>query len=164
MIALVLMGIFVLFVLFAFMRQPIYKRFGFKICSICAAVTLAWIVLLILKIFAMEIDNLLLGILMGESVMAFMYMFEHAAKKEGKNKLLWLKIVIILLGTLLVSLFLTQGFSLSLFIVLSISVILAIIIYGSLKSKKSTEIVRKKYGKFQKEINKLEKQLENCCD
>ncbi len=164
MILWALIGIFVLFVLFAFLRIPLYKIFGFKICSICAAVSLTWIVLLILKITGAEISGLLIGILIGESIASIMYIFENKAKKQGKNNLLWLKVVIILAGTLLAYLLLTQGLSLSFIVLLIISIIFAIFIYGSLKKGGSKRIVNKKYSKFGKEIKKLEERFEHCCD
>src|SRR3989344_333750 len=126
MIWLALIGIFVLFVLFASMRGQVYKRFGFKFCAICAAVSLTWIGLLTAKLSGWQIDTLLLGILMGESITGIMYLFENIAKKKGKSNLLWLKIIIILLGTLTVYLFLTQGITLELTSVIVISVVFAV--------------------------------------
>ena len=164
MILWTLIGIFALFVLFAFLREPLHKRFGFKVCSICAAVSITWIILIALKTAGMEISNLLLGILMGESVTGIMYLFENKAKQEGKNSLLWLKVVIIILGTLLVYLVLTKGFSLGFIIILIISTILAIGIYRKLKGKKKSKIIPAKHSKFRKEIEKLEKRFEHCCD
>ena len=166
MIIWALTGIFVIFILFAFLRMPLYKKFGFKVCAICAAVSLTWIALLALKLAGLEISNLLLGILMGESVTGVMYLFENTAKKEGKHKMLWLKVFIILLGTALVYLFLTQGFSLGFILAFIISIIFAVIIYSILKSTKSNknnEPIHKKYGKFEKEIKKLEEKFEHCC-
>ena len=164
MILWTLIGIFVLFMLFAFLKIPFYKKFGLKVCSICAAVSLTWIIFLILKLFGMEISSLMLGILMGESIMGVMYLFENKAKAEEKNKMLWLKVVIILIGTSLVYLLLTQGLSFAFVVLLMVSIILAIFIYRNLKKSGSKGIVNKKYSKFGQEIKKLEEKLEHCCD
>ena len=164
MIWLALIGIFVLFVLFASMRRSIYKRFGFKFCAICAPVSLTWAGLLIAKLAGWQIDTLLLGILMGESITGIMYLFENIAKKEGKSNLLWLKVIIILLGTLMVYLFLTQGITLELISLIVISIVFAVVVYFSLKRNKGKKISNKKHGKFQKEIKELEEKFEHCCD
>lgn len=164
MIIWTLFGIMVLFVLFAFLREPFHKKFGFKVCAICAAVGLTWVVLLILRFSGFVVDSLLIGILMGESIVGIMYLFENKAKKRGKKNLLWLKVIIIIIGTLLVYLLLVQGFSSGFIIVLIISIILATIINSILKSKKTKDVIPKRYGKFEKEIKKLEEKLEHCCD
>ena len=164
MIWLALITIFVLFVLFASMGGPIYKRFGFKVCAICAAVSLTWIGLLTAKLSGWQIDTLLLGILMGESITGIMYLFENIAKKKGKSNLLWLKVIIILLGTLTVYLFLAKDITLELISAIVISIVFAIVVYFSLKRKKSKKIPNKKYGKFKKEIKELEEKFEHCCD
>ena len=164
MIWLALIGIFVLFVLFASVRGTVYKRFGFKFCAICAAVSLTWIGLLIAKLSGWQIDTLLLGILMGESITGIMYLFENTAKKKGKNNLLWLKVIIILLGTLTVYLFLTQGITLESISAIVISIAFAVVVYFSLKRKKGKKMPNKKYGKFRKDIKELEERFEHCCD
>ena len=164
MIWLALIGIFALFVLFASVRGPIYKRFGFKFCAICAAVSLTWTGLLIARLSGWQIDTLLLGILMGESITGIMYLFENIAKKEGKSNLLWLKVIIILLGTLTVYLFLAKDITLELISAIVISIVFAIVVYFSLKRKKGKKIPNKKYGKFKKEIKELEEKFEHCCD
>lgn len=164
MIIWALISILVLFVLFAFLRAFIHKKFGFKVCAICAAVSLTWIALLILKFSGLAVDNLLIGILMGESVTGVMYLFESKAKKAGKNRLLWLKVVVIIIGTLLVYLLLVKSISLGFIITLVVSVIFAVVIYATLKGKKNQKPIHKNYGKFRKEIEKIEERLEHCCD
>lgn len=163
-ITIALISILVLFVIFAFARELIYKKFKLKICSICAAVSLTWITIIILKTIGIEIDNLLPGILMGESITGIMYLFENKAKEKSQNNILWLKVVIILLGTLLVYLFLTKGLSLEFIITLIISIILAIVINIKLNKKKKNKSIPKEHGKFKNEIEKLEERFEHCCD
>lgn len=164
MILWALIGIFVLFVVFSFLRETIHRISGIKICSICSAVSLTWITLLALKIGGMEISPILIGILMGESITGIMYLFERKAKKSGKNRILWLKSVIIILGTLLVYLLLTQGFSQGLVIAAIISIVIAVFVYESIKNNGGKKANNKKYGKFRKEIAKLEDKFEHCCD
>lgn len=164
MIYWILISILALFLILVFVKSLVYKRFKFKICAICSAVSLTWITLLILKTTGFEISNILLGILMGESITGIMYLFEKTAKKEGRRNLLWFKIIIILLGTWLVYLLLTQGFNQSLIVLLVISLVVAVIIYAVLKTKKNDKIKNKKYSRFRNEIAKLEEKFEHCCD
>ncbi len=160
----VLIGIFALFVLFVFIREPIHKKFGVKICSVCAAVCLTWIALVVLKILGIQVSDILIGILMGESVTGVMYLFDNTREKKETKRMSWLKVLIILSGTLLVYSFLTQGFSVGLMIGFTFLTILGIIIYRSLRGQKSKDIVNNKYGKFKQEIAKLEEKFDHCCD
>ena len=106
MIYYVLLLILALFLLFALIITPIIKnKFNKKVCAICAAVSLTWLGLLIAKYFGYAIDTLIIAILMGESITGIMYLFENYAEKKDK-RLLPLKAVIILMGTLVVYLIL----------------------------------------------------------
>lgn len=165
MILWVLGSILVLFVFFSLIRNLAHKWFKIKVCAICGAVSLTWLTLLVLKfLFGIEINTLILGILMGESVTGIMYLFETKAKEYKKNKLLWLKVFIIIIGTGMVYLLLTQGFSLAFIFLSVVAVVLAIFILIKLRSKKSKKVVNKKYSRFSKEIKKLEEKFEHCCD
>jgi len=157
-----LAGIFVLFVVFAFIRNAIYKLFRYKVCSICAAIIVMWVILLALKLIGQEIDTLLIAILMGQTVASVMYIFENKAKQSGKNNLLWLKVVITVIGTLAVYLVLTDGFSLIFGMTLGGIILLALFIYKGLRSSKKP--INTNQSKFRKEIEKLEERLEHCCD
>lgn len=137
--------------------------FRVNVCAICAAVSLTWISIIVLRLFNFYISDIILAVLMGESITGIMYLFENSARKKGKNSMLWLKVVIIILGTLLVYLFITQGFSSATISTLAVSILLVVIIAVKFRSKKN-ENLPKKYGRFQKEIKKLEEKFENCCD
>ena len=99
MIYAILFFIFVLYLLFAIFNPAIMKLFGKKVCAVCAAVSLTWIAILLLKYLGYMIDSLIPAILMGESITGLMYLFEDYAEKKNK-RLLMLKIAIILIGTL----------------------------------------------------------------
>lgn len=101
MIYIVLALIFFLFLVIALLNPSIEKIFKKKICAICATVSLTWIALLIAKYFGYVVDNIIIAILMGESITGIMYLFEDYAKRKNK-KLVILKVFIILLGTLIV--------------------------------------------------------------
>lgn len=160
----VLAAILSLFLLLTFTREVIKNKVGIKLCSICTAVSLTWIALLILKLSGYKVDTLLLGILMGESITGAMYSFETTMKQRNKNNLLWLKIVIITGGTLLVYLLLTQGFSTPFLITAVASIVFAGIVYILSNRENHEDLIQERHGKFSEEIKKLEEQLEHCCD
>lgn len=100
MIELVLFLILVLFFILVFLKPYIVKLTN-RFCSICASVSLTWIILLILKILNYNIDPLVVGILMGGSSVGLMYSFEEYGKKHNKT-LLPLRIIILLISFLIV--------------------------------------------------------------
>lgn len=77
------------------------KNFKIKICAICATVVTTWVGLLVMKLVGFSINQILLAILMGQSVTGFMYFLERKAKSTNKNLLL-MKPLVIIFGTLLV--------------------------------------------------------------
>ena len=97
MIEYILLVIFILFIAYAiisFLALGIIKK---RICSVCAAVSTTWIVLLLLSYLGYFSDKLIIGILMGESVTGLMYFV--AKKYEKFEWLSLLKIAMILVGT-----------------------------------------------------------------
>lgn len=100
MIWLVLISILVLYVLFALTKDFIKKKFRITICAVCIAVSLTWLVLLVLYFAKMFDDKLIISILMGQSIVGLMYSFDERFKSN--NSIAALKIFIILFGTLFV--------------------------------------------------------------
>lgn len=72
---LVLIGISILFVVFLLLRRV----FAVNVCALCAAVATTWALLLLLMLLpaSLSIDPLLVGILMGGSVVGGMYVLEE---------------------------------------------------------------------------------------
>ncbi len=156
-----LLGILVLFVLFVLLRPAIYSMFGVRVCAVCAAVCLTWLFLLVLKLAGMDVSSLLIGILMGQSVAGLMYTFEAKVRDANKHGLLWLKIVIVLVGTLFVYVLLSEGFNKRFFVVLIFAFIISVIVSQHINMTKKAEPVRRG---FSEEIKKLEEKFEHCCD
>ena len=73
MIPLILISILALFALLAVLRD----RLPWKICAICAAVSLTWFGLLVWKITGHAVNNSLPALLIGESVVGLYYLFER---------------------------------------------------------------------------------------
>src|SRR3989304_9072472 len=67
---LTLAGITILFFLFLIMRN-----LSKKICAICLAVSLSWIILLTFYFWGYFLDKTIIAILMGMSVLGLFYMF-----------------------------------------------------------------------------------------
>jgi len=165
-IILALLEMLGLFLLVVFSKNRIEKKLKIKICAVCTAVSLTWMTLLILKFANIIIDNLLMGILMGGSVVGIIYTFEKKIKEARKEKLLWLKIIIMILGTSFVYLLLSEIYTLVFWMILMISIFLLIYILASLNEKNngSEKYGKENYSKYSEEIKKIEEKLEHCCD
>ncbi len=80
----------------------INKIFKFKICAVCATVVTTWLGLLILKLIGFNISQLVIAILMGQSIAGFMYFLEKRAGLTKNKSLRLMKPLVILFGTLIV--------------------------------------------------------------
>lgn len=72
-IATILIGIIILFAILVLLRNSLPA----KICALCGAVSITWIILLRLFYLGYEIDRTFIGILMGGSVVGIMYLLER---------------------------------------------------------------------------------------
>lgn len=62
---------------------------GLKFCVICVSFSLTWLLLLALYILGEFEDILILGLLMGQSILGIYYLFEGYAKKGNKDLLIF---------------------------------------------------------------------------
>jgi|SRR3989344_7468585 len=99
MIIYTLLSITVLFFIFVLIKDSIYKITKINICAICAAVSITWISLIIMKLLGYIIDNVIIAILMGQSIVGIMYYLE----KKLRNKLFvsLSKLLTVIIGTLI---------------------------------------------------------------
>jgi len=74
------------------LKPIIDKKFKISFCAICASVVSTWIILLLLTIFAVK-TQLLLAILLGQSIAGATYLMEKNEKLKG------FKIIAIIAGT-----------------------------------------------------------------
>jgi hypothetical protein len=72
-LSIVLIAIVALFAMFIVVRSV----FSINVCALCASVSTTWIVLLVLLYTGSAIDPLLIGILMGGSIVGVMYLLEE---------------------------------------------------------------------------------------
>ncbi len=77
-------------------KPAIDKKFGVKFCAVCAAVVSTWIILLAANLIGLVQSQLLLAILMGQSIAGATYLME---KHEG---LKGFKILAVIAGTAIV--------------------------------------------------------------
>mgnify|MGYP001558037066 CR=1 FL=1 len=103
MIGYVLLGMLLLYIFYLIFSGLFTKITKIKLCAICAAVSTTWIILLILKfVFNYNMNSLIIGILMGQSITGLMYLLENYAKRINNKRLLMLRIFVILIGTFIV--------------------------------------------------------------
>lgn len=95
----VLLAMAVIYFIWLFIGELTRKIFKFKFCAICATIVSTWAILLVLKLNEFAIDKTILAILMGQSITGAVYFLE---RKRSKKRLLLMKPLIILLGTLIV--------------------------------------------------------------
>lgn len=78
----VLAGITALFFLLLAVQRTVEKRTGRSYCVICVAFSLTWVVLLGLFFLGLYEDRLIIGILMGETVLGVFYTLEERVREE----------------------------------------------------------------------------------
>ena len=79
-ITIILIGIIVLFAVLILLR----KFFSVRICALCGAVSVSWIILLISFYWGYRVDPIIVGILMGGSIVGIMYFLEQKIPEKYK--------------------------------------------------------------------------------
>lgn len=74
----VFIAIIVLFYTTSFLKPLL----NINLCSICLAVSLSWITLLVLRVFGLFDNSLIIALLVGESVVGGYYLWDRQAKKS----------------------------------------------------------------------------------
>lgn len=140
LILLIFLGITVAFFGVLGIREIISKNNKEKICSICFAVSLTWIILLFLFYAGKFLDKTILAILIGQSSLGIFYLWERTTKDKTKVFRLPLLLSLVLFAYTLIEGFL---YSMNVLIFLGILWVLffGIYIYGS--ESKAGGIVRK---------------------
>lgn len=160
MIFYVLASITILYFLFAFWSERIKKIVGRKICAICAAVSLTWSGLLLLRLIGFKIEPLIIAILMGQSIVGIMYKAEEYFKEKKLEKFWLVRILTIVGGTLLIYWLLKANYLLTFLLLIGGGILLIFVL--STASGKEVEN-QPKSKERRKAISKLEKMMEDCC-
>lgn len=180
MIYLALLSIIVLFFLTALIINPVLKKaFGFKLCAICSACSLTWITLLLFRQFkVIEIDNTLIGVLMGGSVVGIMFELQEYFKKNNIKRFWIIRLLEIISGFYLAYSVAIWDLDMILIGPFAITIVLIITIMLIRSKREAKSGKRKAKGKAEKvssnnvsiseeerldAIKKLEKSLEDCC-
>jgi len=58
------------------------RGFGLKVCAMCAAVFTTWLGLLVLLVLGKDVDPLMIGVLMGGSVVGVMYLLREKLPED----------------------------------------------------------------------------------
>lgn len=65
-----------------FIAFVVARGFGLKVCAVCAAVSTAWLGLLALFVLGKEVDPLMIGVLMGGSVVGITYLLQEKLPED----------------------------------------------------------------------------------
>lgn len=95
-----LIGVTLLFVVILLLR----KLFSWRICALCAAVSITWITLLIMSYAGIEIDSQLITLLVGGSVVGILYLLEDRLEEKYHILRLPFFLTLIVSGYLLITL------------------------------------------------------------
>lgn len=126
-----------------------------RLCAICSAVSLTWLGLLISYFLNLHQDMLLIGILMGGSVVGLMYQLEKYFKNKSLTNFWLIRILLIGFGFAGVYLLLLQKWE----ELIWLFILVVLVGFGSLFFVKSQDI--KKSNELE---DSLREKLEHCCD
>lgn len=123
---------------------------GWKICPICAGVSLTWIGMLIAREFGYSIDPSILAMLIGGSVVGIAYQMEKKLP-ANRSPLLWK------------SLFITSGFVISYGLVYAgWAVVIGALVWTLLLTYAFFRRFRSSAASSKK-VEELKKKMEQCC-
>lgn len=125
------------------------RRTSLRLCPICTGVSLTWIWQLLVWRQTGWGDLILLGILMGGSVVGLVYTTERKLNKPSLG--IWWKAILIPLGFMVV-----YGILASFWLISSAALGMGLVMAFTLRSKKSTAPVSK-------EARALEEKMKKCC-
>ncbi|MFH1534191.1 MAG: hypothetical protein ABID64_04645 [Nitrospirota bacterium] len=113
-----LVSIPVLYLLVAFLKPYFQPKIPFKICAICIAVSVTWLVMLAMWLLETEVSLITLGILMGMSIVGVMYRLEDFYKKKKIRNFWLVRLVIVVGGLYVVQMLLDQKWNWVLMIII----------------------------------------------
>jgi len=161
----VIISITLLYFTLAFLKPIFTARIKVFYCAICYAVSLTWLGLLALFFLGFKFDTRILTALLGMSVVGIMYQLEDYFKEKEIKKYWLFRIILINTGILLIYGVLFG--SLSVLLVGLVGVLILVLLFFYLASRKRGIAERVKEvlpGKEKsKALKELEDRLENCC-
>lgn len=127
---LILAGITALFFVILGVREFFSRKTKEKICSICFAVSVTWVFLLLMFWMGKFSDKTILAVLMGQSSLGLYYLWEHKAKDKSKVFRLPFLLTLILAAYSLVEGF-SYGYNVIIFIIILWAFFFVVYLYGS---------------------------------
>lgn len=152
-----LISIILIYFAVAFIKPAIQSKLPFNICSICAAVSLTWLILLVMWLTGSSVSTTTLGILMGMSVTGIMYKSEDLYKKLKVKNFWFVRLVIILAGFYAIYATLYEDWFLLTFIVI-LSFFLIVLASFLFQGVTHADALKEAKGK-----KSLIQKLEDCC-
>lgn len=151
-------SIFVLYFLIAFIKPLLQPKIPFKICSICIAVSITWLALLVAWLLDYSIEPVSIAILMGMSVTGIMYKLEEKYQKKKIRNFWIVRLTLIVGGFYSIFYLLKENWD---FLFLTVLSSLFIIAISTLFFQKIThkDVLNEQTGKRKS----LLKRLEDCC-
>lgn len=155
-----LITIFVIYFLVAFTKPYFQPKLPFKICAICIAVSLSWLILLVMWLKNYNVSVASLGILMGMSIAGIMYRMENFYKAKGVQNFWFVRLVVIIGGFYFVENVLKKEWDMALFIFILCVILIAITsFFFQGTTHHDVVLEQEKAGRKSSIIKKLD----NCC-
>ncbi len=152
--------IFVIYFLVAFTKPYFQEKLPFKICAICIAVSLSWLILLIMWLKGYNVSVTSLGILMGMSIAGIMYKMENFYKEKNIRNFWFIRLVVIIGGFYLVENILKEEWNFALFIFILCVILIAVTgFFFQGTTHNDVVLEQEKAGRKSSVIKKLD----DCC-
>ena len=150
----------VLYFFTALIKPFLQPKLPFKLCAICVAVSLTWLLLLILWFFNFRISLLMIGILMGMSVTGIMYRAEDFYKRHSIRNFWFVRLVMMIGGLYSIHELLYQRWDVLILIVI-VSILAGAMASFLFQGTTHEEVIRA--GEKQGLKTSLIKKLDDCC-
>ncbi len=150
----------VIYFFVALVKPYVQPLLPFNVCAVCAAVSVTWVILLVLWLVGKEVSLISLGILMGMSVVGFMYKMEAFYKKHSIRNFWFVRLVIVVSGFYFVLNLLEKKFDWVLMIAVLFVILVSLATF--LFQGTTHDDVVKEQGKAGKDSSIIKK-LDNCC-
>lgn len=149
-----------IYILVALIKPYLQPKLPFKLCAICIAVSLTWLMLIGLALLHFSVSLLEVGILMGMSVTGIMYESEAYFERQKLQHFWFVRLVIIIGGLYSVYLFLEESWSILTLIAIA-SILSIVITTFLLQGTSHVDVLKEQSQKGMKQS--LIKKLDDCC-
>lgn len=151
--------ILAIFLLVVLIKSRVMKLIGWNVCALCAAVSLTWMILLLLIWSGVIHQTTSVAILMGMSVSGLMYKLEGYYKSHHLRHLWAVRLVVILGGFTTITMLISQNWPGLLLV--GIGVVLLLVVISFLIQGTTHDDALQSADKGVKKS--LLKKLDNCC-